>query len=102
MLCSVLEIIFVTLSFLFWFLSALFLIELRLLITPIGLFNFFFAGLDSRTGRGALDATVSYNVSDLHHDNRLNKVVSVKITRGVWCLTPLSTISQLYRGSQFY
>ena len=31
-----------------------------------------------------------------------NVIISVECRFGLWCLTPLSTILQLYHGSQFY
>jgi hypothetical protein len=32
----------------------------------------------------------------------INQVYQSGLWLGLWCLTPLSTIFQLYRGSQFY
>ena len=38
----------------------------------------------------------------LHHTCFITYIVHMSIGLGLWYLTPLSTIFQLYRGSQFY
>ena len=40
--------------------------------------------------------------NDLKVNNLDNDKCNVKFGLGLWFLTPLSTIFQLYRGSQFY